>query len=109
MNESDMELLSKSGGMALSEISDLLAFPPCYALTKEKEFSPAYELAYPQAKRHLCGPPVVVGSDDRVTKFPKSAQHFASLFHSPLARQHSLALTFELSPKFLGECLEIDS
>ncbi|KAI0993248.1 hypothetical protein K3495_g14936 [Podosphaera aphanis] len=45
--------------MALSEISDLLAFPSLYALTKEKEFSPAYELTYPQAIRPLCGPAVV--------------------------------------------------
>ncbi|KAI0996056.1 hypothetical protein K3495_g12125, partial [Podosphaera aphanis] len=41
------------------EFSDLLVFPSLYALTKEKEFSPAYELAYPQAKRPLCGLPVV--------------------------------------------------
>ncbi|KAI0999000.1 hypothetical protein K3495_g9196 [Podosphaera aphanis] len=60
MNESDMETTLKvGGGMALNEFSDLLAFPSPYALIKEKEFSPAYELAYPQAKRHLCGPPVV--------------------------------------------------
>ncbi|KAI1000910.1 hypothetical protein K3495_g7288 [Podosphaera aphanis] len=60
MNESKAELILKSGGMAFSEISDLLAFPSLYALTKEKEFSPAYELAYPQAIRPLCGPAVVV-------------------------------------------------
>ncbi|KAI0995297.1 hypothetical protein K3495_g12885 [Podosphaera aphanis] len=45
--------------MALSEFSDLLAFPSLYALTKEKEFSLAYELAYSQAIRPLCGPAVV--------------------------------------------------
>ena len=32
------KLLSKSGGMALSEFSDLLTFPSLNALTKEKNF-----------------------------------------------------------------------
>ncbi|KAI1007543.1 hypothetical protein K3495_g690 [Podosphaera aphanis] len=59
MKESDMETTLKVGGMALSEFGDLLAFPSLCALTKEKEFSPAYELAYPQAIGPLCGPAVV--------------------------------------------------
>ncbi|KAI1007192.1 hypothetical protein K3495_g1027 [Podosphaera aphanis] len=60
MNESDMETTLKVGGDGSQRIFRPSRLPSLYALTKEKEFSPAYELAYPQAKRPLCGPPVVV-------------------------------------------------
>ncbi|KAI0994371.1 hypothetical protein K3495_g13811 [Podosphaera aphanis] len=60
MNESEMESTLKVGanGSQRNFRPSRLPFSLCF--DQGKEFSPAYRLAYPQAIRPICGPPVVM-------------------------------------------------
>ncbi|KAI0993048.1 hypothetical protein K3495_g15136 [Podosphaera aphanis] len=64
MNESDMETTLKVGGNGSQRIFRPSRLPLSLCFDQGKEFSPAYRLAYPQAKRHLCGPAVVDESEE---------------------------------------------
>ncbi|KAI0995624.1 hypothetical protein K3495_g12556 [Podosphaera aphanis] len=106
MNESDMETTLKLGGNGSQRIFRPSRLPLSLCFDQGKEFLPAYRLAYPQAIRPLCGPPVVYQkSYERVndTDYQKSwLTNTTSMSKAPWVCRRCLGKHFTLSgPRFL--------